>query len=101
MENEKFRGVALEEPRKCLPGFFFNDASRLVKHLAPNDLAPTTKVGIQPQLIDIDTFEMVMDFVIERKDNAVHILNSISPAFTNSMYFGELVVKNHTLTQKN
>jgi hypothetical protein len=33
--------------------------------------------------------------MIERHGNTVHILNSISPAFTSSMYFAELVVREH------
>lgn len=95
IENEKFRGVAMEEPRKYLFNFFFRDAEKLVKHLAPNDLAPSSKAGIRPQLVDIENFEMVMDFVVEKKGNTVHILNSISPAFTSAMYFAELVVNEH------
>jgi len=95
IENEKFRGVALEEPRKYLFKYFYRDAEKLVRHLAPNDLAPSTKAGIRPQLIDIKNHDMVMDFIIEEKANTVHILNSISPAFTSSMYFAKLVVNKH------
>lgn len=91
-ENEKFRNIALEEPRKYFFKYFFEDAARLVKHIAPNDVLPSSKAGIRPQLVDIETNELVMDFVIEKFENTVHILNSISPAFTSSMYFAELVV---------
>ena len=94
-ENEKFRGVAIEEPRKYFFKHFFNDAKKLVKHIAPNDVMPSSKVGIRPQLVDIETNELVMDFVVERHENTIHILNSISPAFTSSMYFAELVVKEY------
>lgn len=97
IENEKFRGVALEEPRKYLFNYFYRDAEKLVKHLAPADLAPSTKAGIRPQLVNIETFEMVMDFLVEKKNNTIHILNSISPAFTSSMYFAELVVKEYIM----
>ena len=93
LENKKFRGVALEEPRKYLFKYFFRDAEKLVKHIVPNDMASSPKVGIRPQLIDMDTKEMVMDFLVEKHENTVHVLNSISPAFTSSMYFAELVVK--------
>jgi len=94
-ENEKFRGVALEEPRKYLFKHFFNDAKKLVKHIAPHDVMPCSKVGIRPQLVNTETNELVMDFVIEKHENTVHILNSISPAFTSSMYFAELVVNKY------
>lgn len=91
-ENDKFRGVAMEEPRKYLFKYFYRDAEKLVRHIAPNDFLSSPKVGIRPQLVDIESNEMVMDFVIEYHENTVHILNSISPAFTSSMYFAELVV---------
>lgn len=94
-ENEKFRGVALEEPRKYFFKHFFEDAKKLVRHIAPNDVMSSTKVGIRPQLVDIESNELVMDFVVERHENTIHILNSISPAFTSSMYFAELVVKEY------
>lgn len=95
LENEKFRAIAMEEPRKYFFKYFFSDAAKLVKHIAPNDMAPSTKVGIRPQLIDIETNQLVMDFLVEKHENTVHVLNSISPAFTSSMYFAELVVKEY------
>lgn len=94
-ENEKFRSVALAEPRKYIFKYFFEDAQKLVKYIVPNDMAPSNKAGIRPQLVDIESNELVMDFVVERFENTVHILNSISPAFTSSMYFAELVVKDY------
>ncbi|MGL1863707.1 MAG: L-2-hydroxyglutarate oxidase [Pseudodesulfovibrio sp.] len=94
-ENEKFRGVALEEPRKYFFKHFFADAEKLVKHIVPNDVMSSPKVGIRPQLVDIESNELVMDFVVEKHANTIHILNSISPAFTSSMYFAELIVKKY------
>jgi L-2-hydroxyglutarate oxidase LhgO len=95
MENKKFRTIALEEPRKYFFKHFFNDAAKLVKEIAPEDMLPSAKAGIRPQLVNIRTSQLVMDFVIEEAEHSVHILNSISPAFTSSMYFAELVVKEH------
>jgi len=95
LENKKFQAIAMEEPRKYFFKYFFADAKRLVKHLAPNDVAPSSKVGIRPQLVDLETNELVMDFVIKKHHNSIHILNAISPAFTSSMYFAQLVVNNY------
>lgn len=95
LENVQYRSVALEEPRKYSPKHFFADAEKLVKYLAPNDILPSTKVGIRPQLVDIDTLEMVMDFVVEKHENTVHVLNAVSPAFTSSMEFAEMVRKEY------
>lgn len=92
LNNDKFRGVALEEPKKYIFKHFFNDARKLVKELDPADIETTPKAGIRPQLVDIKKNELVMDFLVEKERNSVHILNSISPAFTSSMHFAEIVV---------
>ncbi|EGB13447.1 FAD dependent oxidoreductase [Pseudodesulfovibrio mercurii] len=95
LNNPKFRTIALEEPRKYFFKHFFDDAARLVRELNPEDLLPSAKAGIRPQLVNVRTSQLVMDFVIEEARDSIHILNSISPAFTSSMYFAELVVKEH------
>ncbi len=95
LDNEKFRAVALEEPRKYFFGHFYRDAARLVRHIAPNDFQSSPKVGIRPQLVDMETSELVMDFIIKRHGDTLHILNAISPAFTSAMRFAELVVREH------
>lgn len=93
--NPKFREVALTEPRKYIFKYFFEDARRLVKELSPEDIIPSEKVGIRPQLVDWDKKELVMDFMVVRDGDSVHILNSISPAFTCSMEFARFVVDNY------
>jgi len=95
IRNPKFRGIAQEEPKKYIFKHFFSDAAKLVKHLTPDDLVRCSKVGIRPQLVDVSTSQLVMDFVVEKHENTIHILNSISPAFTSSMYFAELIVNNY------
>ncbi len=92
MKNKKFRGVALDEPRKYFFKYFFSDAKKLVKHLEPSYIEDSPKVGIRPQLVDIEKNELVMDFIVKKSNDSVHVLNSISPAFTSSMHFAEIVV---------
>jgi hypothetical protein len=93
--NPKFRSVALSEPRKYLARYFDRDAARLVKRYDPKDFQAAQKVGIRPQLVDWRTKELVMDFLVEAKDESVHVLNPISPAFTSSMDLAKTVVKQH------
>ncbi|EPR39356.1 FAD dependent oxidoreductase [Desulfovibrio sp. X2] len=87
VHNPKFRSVALSEPRKYLFAAFFRDAARLLRDLRPEDIAPSAKVGIRPQLVDVTSNELVMDFVLERSGHELHVLNAISPAFTSSLAF--------------
>lgn len=92
LQNQGFRYVAYTEPRKYLKQFIFQEAKRLVPELRLRDLAPAGKVGIRPQLIHWPTKKLVMDFVVLRDGDALHILNPISPAFTSSMAFARYAV---------
>jgi (S)-2-hydroxyglutarate dehydrogenase len=95
LSNSQFRNVALSEPLKYLPSCFFNDAARLVKQLSPSHVLPSSKVGIRPQLVDWETKQLVMDFLVVRDGSSLHILNPISPAFTSSMDLAQKVVADH------
>lgn len=95
LSNSQFRNVALSEPLKYLPSCFYNDAARLVKQLSPSHVLPSSKVGIRPQLVDWETKQLVMDFLVVRDDSSLHILNPISPAFTSSMDLAQKVVAQH------
>ncbi len=79
--------MALSEPRKYMFEAFFEDASLLLSGLRPEDVAPSSKVGIRPQLVDVESGRLVMDFLVERGEAELHVLNAISPAFTSSMAF--------------
>jgi L-2-hydroxyglutarate oxidase LhgO len=93
--NPKFRSVALTEPKKYLARYFNRDAASLVKGFDPGLFERAHKVGIRPQLVDWRTKELVMDFLVAAKDESVHVLNPISPAFTSSMDLARTVVKEH------
>ncbi len=90
--NPKFKNVALEELRKYQFKHFFKDVQNLVYDINPDDIEDSSKVGIRPQLVDWKKKELVMDFVVIKKDGNIHILNAISPAFTSSMAFAEFIV---------
>jgi len=94
LKNSKFRQVAMTEPKKYLKRFIINEARKLVPQLHLHDLADTDHVGIRPQLVHWPTKTLVMDYVVLRDSNALHILNPISPAFTTSMAFARDVVTN-------
>jgi len=93
--NPRFREVALVEPRKYLATFFNRDARRLVKSFDPELFERAQKVGIRPQLVNWKTKELVMDFLVEAKDETVHVLNPISPAFTSSMDLARTIADAH------
>jgi L-2-hydroxyglutarate oxidase LhgO len=95
--NNKFRDVALREPRKYLSSFFFSSAAELVRTLHPDDIEPAAKVGIRAQLVDWGKKELVMDFLVVQEMQSIHILNPVSPAFTSSMELARTVIKDYVI----
>ena len=95
MTNSGFRQVAFTEPKKYLHYFLYQDAKKLVQTLNYRDLCKTLKVGIRSQLVHWPTHSLVMDFLIEKGEHSLHILNAISPAFTCSMSMAEEVVNHY------
>ncbi len=78
--------------RKYYKPFFTAAAKRLVSKLEVTDLEPSNKVGIRPQLVNLKTRTLEMDYVIETGQHSMHVLNSISPAFTSALAFCESIV---------
>ncbi|MEW6001483.1 MAG: L-2-hydroxyglutarate oxidase [Nitrospirota bacterium] len=93
--NPKFRDLALTEPKNYIFKFFFKEARKLLKDLKPEDIEPSDKVGIRPQLVDWNKKELVMDFLVIKDQNSIHILNTISPGFTSSIDFARFIVKEY------
>jgi L-2-hydroxyglutarate oxidase LhgO len=84
-KNPAFRTLALEEPRKYLPSFFYRDARALVKELNPQEIRRCDKIGIRHQLIDRDNWTLIMDFLSVQDERSYHVLNVVSPGFSSSM----------------
>lgn len=84
-KNPGFRSLALEEPRKYIPRFFYKDARELLKELSPGEIRRCDKVGIRHQLVDRRNWTMIMDFLSVQDQRSFHVLNAISPGFTSSL----------------
>ncbi len=90
--NAGFRKVAVSEPGKYFLKSFFKEIEDMITDLNIEDILPSHKAGIRPQLVDWHNKELVMDFVVLKHKSSIHILNAVSPAFTSSMAFAEYVV---------
>ena len=95
LANTQFRSLAFTEPQKYIPSCFYRDAARLVKELDPAHVQQSAKVGIRPQLVDWETKQLVMDFMVAADGPTLHLLNPISPAFTSSMDLAQGIVAAH------
>jgi len=92
LRNENnFRKLAHIEMGKYNKGNFLAAARKLMPSLNAEDLAPTPKTGIRPQLVNTRTRKLEMDYILADTEESLHVLNAISPAFTGSLAFAELI----------
>lgn len=61
---------------------------------AGQTMVPTSKSGIRPQLVNLREGKLEMDYIFQHTDRSTHVLNAISPAFTSSFAFAEMIVNN-------
>jgi L-2-hydroxyglutarate oxidase LhgO len=90
--HQNFRKLVHSEFGKYRKKNFFSAVRKLMPELTFDDLVPSDKVGIRPQLINVREKRLEMDYVIEKSSDSLHVLNAISPAFTSSLAFAELLV---------
>ncbi|EMA54438.1 FAD dependent oxidoreductase [Halococcus salifodinae DSM 8989] len=89
--------VAWDEINKSYRKEKFTEASqRLVPDIRSEDLQQSY-AGIRAQLVS-DDGELVKDPLFVERENAVHILNAVSPGLTSSLPFGEHIAE--TLAEK-
>lgn len=82
-----FRRYVGQELARYMPNRFLKEAQTLAEGLTKNDIGEFYKVGIRPQLMDVEKKTLEMDFVIKPALHSLHVLNAISPAFTSAMAF--------------
>lgn len=87
-----FRALVRQELGRMTKHAFAEEARVLVPGLRDDDLGPSDHVGIRAQLVDTVKGELVMDFLVERGDRSVHVLNAVSPGFTTAFAFAKHVV---------
>jgi len=90
LKHKWFRDLAFYEMRYYIHKNLINEAKKLVKKLKGD--FKVYPPGIRAQLVNLKTDELIMDFLVERKDNQIHILNAVSPAFTASFAFAKYVL---------
>lgn len=91
--ENNFRKLTHLEVGKYWKKNFFRAVRTLLPSLDNNELVPTTKTGIRPQLVNTRTHKLEMDYILIQTDDSLHVLNAISPAFTGSFAFSELIME--------
>jgi L-2-hydroxyglutarate oxidase LhgO len=53
--------------------------------------------GIRSQIVNMDTKELEMDYIVTSDKNAVHVLNAVSPGWTSALPFARWIVESNSL----
>jgi L-2-hydroxyglutarate oxidase LhgO len=86
-----FRDLARRELPKFSKRRLLRDARKLVPDAAGDRKWHWGRPGIRAQLQHRPTRELVSDFVIERDERSLHVLNAVSPAFTCALPFAGFI----------
>jgi (S)-2-hydroxyglutarate dehydrogenase len=86
-----FRRLAMEEITKYSRSKMVTLASVLAEGVVERNYHKWGRPGIRAQLLDITKKKLEMDFVLEGDNRSMHVLNSVSPAFTCSLPFASHV----------
>ncbi len=92
-----FRSLAMDEIKKYNKRYFAGLAQNLVKKIDTAGFNEWGRPGIRAQLLNKQSRELVMDFVVEGDKESIHVLNAVSPAFTCSFPFAKWVVESYIL----
>lgn len=84
--------VRQEASRWSLKGFI-KELQKVAPKLTLSDLGGWARSGIRAQLIHKKTKKFDMDFVVRQGRRSIHILNAVSPAFTSSFAFAEMITE--------
>ena len=98
--KNSFRSYVNSQAFQFVPSILFRSIQKLIPSISPSDLLPSKKVGIRPQLFDVQSSTIVDDFVCIDGPSSSHVLNSISPAFTASFSMADLIIDEHLLKNK-
>ncbi|MCH9611010.1 MAG: L-2-hydroxyglutarate dehydrogenase [Chlamydiales bacterium] len=90
--NFDFKQLAAEEIKKQKKSYLSKLANQMVCGLSTESFTVWGKPGIRAQLFDTKKNALEMDFVVERGERSIHILNAVSPALTCSFAFAKHVV---------
>ncbi len=100
LNKNKFRNYVHEQSLQSFEPFLIKAASELVPSISLKDIELSKKLGIRAQLFDKDKMQLVDDFISLNDDNATHVLNAVSPAFTSSFALADLIINNSNIGSK-
>ncbi len=93
----RFRQYVHNQAFLSFQPFLLKAAQKLIPDITHSDIKLSKKIGIRPQLFNINENKIEDDFIYLNSENSTHIINAISPAFTSSFALGDLIINNSNL----
>jgi len=90
--TNNFRKYVHEQAFLSIPPLFLKASKELLPNLKYDDIKPSNKVGLRAQLFNMEKKNIERDFLCISNKDSTHILNAISPAFTASFAFADLII---------
>ena len=88
-----FRNLALREVKFLFKRNIIKEAQKLTKYILNDSDFDWYSPGIRAQLYNFETKSLEMDFIFKQDNNILHLLNSVSPAWTCSFKTAKEVIK--------
>ena len=101
LNKDGFRKYVHEQALQGIPLIFLKAAQELIPNIKYFHIEPSKKVGLRAQLFNLKNKTIVKDFLCINGPKSSHIISSISPAFTASFSFADLIIDNYILPNLN
>mgnify|MGYP003335490744 CR=1 FL=1 len=82
--TDHFRTLAIHEVKKQSQSQLAYLASHLLHKIDSSQFKTWGKPGIRAQVLDRKSLKLLEDFVVERNENSMHLINAVSPGLTAS-----------------
>lgn len=94
-DRHNMRKHMLEEIKMNFPPYFTKMVQQLVPSIEQKHLKSSTKMGLRAQVVKKSDLSLCMDFIVERGESSLHIINAVSPAFSSCMAFADWLIQTH------
>ena len=92
--KNSFRDHAHSELTLSTRRKFENNASRFFHNKIRSEVKMSeSNYGLRPQLIDRNKLVFYNDFICDKNNNTLHVVNAVSPAFTSSFALADYLIE--------
>ena len=92
-DSHDFGAILKSEWPKIIQSLLVKESTKLVPSAIRVKDWHRKPPGIRAQLVHLPTGKLEQDFIVTSQSNATHVLNAVSPGWTSSIPFGQMVAQ--------